>query len=37
MNYKSLEIWQLSSEIVNDIHKMTLGLPKLRCMRRELK
>lgn len=28
MNYKSLEIWQLSREIVNDIHKMTLKLPK---------
>jgi four helix bundle protein len=28
MNYKSLEIWQLSRELVNDIHKMSLGLPK---------
>ncbi|NUN68486.1 MAG: four helix bundle protein [Bacteroidetes bacterium] len=29
MSYKNLEIWQLSKEIVNDIHKMTLErLPK---------
>lgn len=28
MNYKSLEIWQLSKELVNDIHKMSLSLPK---------
>lgn len=28
MNYKDLEIWQLSKEIVIEIHKMSLGLPK---------
>ncbi|HSD63552.1 MAG TPA: four helix bundle protein [Ignavibacteriaceae bacterium] len=28
MNYKNLEIWQLSREIVIEIHKMTLMLPK---------
>lgn len=29
MNYKDLEIWKLSRELVIDIHKMTLGLPKI--------
>ncbi|MEJ5261433.1 MAG: four helix bundle protein [Ignavibacterium sp.] len=28
MNYKDLEIWQLAREIVIEIHKMTLSLPK---------
>ncbi len=28
MNYKGLEIWQLSREIVVEIHKVTLQLPK---------
>jgi four helix bundle protein len=28
MSYKKLEIWQLAREIVIDIHKMTLTLPK---------
>ncbi len=28
MSYKSLEIWQLSRELANDIHKMSLSLPK---------
>ena len=28
MNYKDLEIWQLSREIVIEIHKMSLELPK---------
>jgi len=29
MSYKKLEIWQLSREVVIDIHKMTLtNLPK---------
>lgn len=28
MNYKSLEIWQLARDLVNDIHKMSLQLPK---------
>ena len=28
MSYKNLEIWQLSKEIVIDIHKMSLSLPK---------
>ncbi|MBS4033999.1 MAG: four helix bundle protein [Ignavibacterium sp.] len=28
MNYKDLEIWQLSRELVIEIHKMSLGLPK---------
>lgn len=28
MNYKDLEIWQLSRELVIDIHKMSLELPK---------
>jgi hypothetical protein len=44
MGYKKLEIWQLAREIVIDIHKMTLLLPKFvrrtpseRCMRRVLK
>ncbi len=28
MNYKDLEIWQLSREVVIDLHKMSLELPK---------
>ena len=28
MSYRKLEIWQLSREIVIDIHKMSLQLPK---------
>ena len=28
MSYRKLEIWKLSREIVNDIHKMSLQLPK---------
>lgn len=28
MSYKKLEIWQLSREVVIEIHKMTLSLPK---------
>ena len=28
MNYKDLEIWQLSREVVIEIHKMSLALPK---------
>ncbi|RJP61417.1 MAG: four helix bundle protein [Ignavibacteriales bacterium] len=28
MNYKDLEIWQLSRQLVIDIHKETLSLPK---------
>lgn len=28
MSYKSLEIWQLSRDLVIDIHKMSLTLPK---------
>ena len=28
MNYKDLEIWQLSREVVIELHKMTLELPK---------
>ena len=28
MSYKKLEIWQLARELVVDIHKMTLQLPK---------
>lgn len=28
MNYKDLEIWQLAREVVNDVHTMTLNLPK---------
>ncbi len=28
MSYKKLEIWQLSKEIVNNIHEMTLQLPQ---------
>lgn len=28
MNYKDLEIWQLSREIVIELHKMSLELPK---------
>ena len=28
MNYKGLEIWQLSREVVVEIHKMSLELPK---------
>lgn len=28
MSYKSLEIWQLSRELVIDIHRMSLNLPK---------
>lgn len=29
MNYKDLEIWKLSRELVIDIHKMSLALPKI--------
>lgn len=29
MNYKDLEIWKLARELVIDIHKMSLGLPKI--------
>ncbi|MCJ7553533.1 MAG: four helix bundle protein [Ignavibacteriaceae bacterium] len=28
MSYKNLEIWQLARELVVEIHKMTLTLPK---------
>jgi len=28
MSYKKLEIWQLARDVVVDIHKMTLALPK---------
>ena len=28
MNYKDLEIWQLAREVVIEIHKMSLNLPK---------
>ncbi|MCU0344447.1 MAG: four helix bundle protein [Ignavibacterium sp.] len=28
MNYKDLEIWQLAREVVVEIHRMTLSLPK---------
>lgn len=28
MNYKDLEIWQLSRELVIELHKMSLELPK---------
>lgn len=28
MSYKKLEIWRLSRELVIDIHKMTLNLPR---------
>ncbi len=28
MNYKDLEIWQLAREVVIEIHRMTLSLPK---------
>ncbi len=28
MSYKNLDIWKLSRELVIDIHKMTLALPK---------
>ena len=28
MNYKHLEIWQLAREVVVEIHRMTLSLPK---------
>jgi four helix bundle protein len=28
MSYKKLEIWQLAREVVNEIHKMSLLLPK---------
>ncbi|QQS36696.1 MAG: four helix bundle protein [Ignavibacteriales bacterium] len=29
MSYKNLEIWQLARELVIEIHKMTLALPKI--------
>ncbi|MGZ8541661.1 MAG: four helix bundle protein [Chitinophagaceae bacterium] len=29
INYKDLEIWKLSRELVIDIHKMSLALPKI--------
>lgn len=28
MSYKNLEIWKLAREIVNEVHQMSLGLPK---------
>lgn len=28
MNYKDLEVWQIAKELVIEIHKMTLTLPK---------
>ena len=28
MNYKDLEIWQLSREVVIEVHKMSMNLPK---------
>ena len=28
MNYKDLEIWQLSRKLVIELHKMSLDLPK---------
>lgn len=28
MSYKNLEIWQLAKDVVIDIHKMSLSLPK---------
>lgn len=28
MNYKNLDIWQLSREVIIEIHKMSLELPK---------
>ena len=28
MSYKKLEIWQLAKEVVMEIHKMSLNLPK---------
>jgi hypothetical protein len=28
MNYKDLEIWQISRELVIELHKMSLDLPK---------
>ncbi len=28
MSYKKLQIWQLSREIVIEVHKMTMDLPK---------
>lgn len=28
MSYKNLEIWQIARELVVEIHKMSLGLPK---------
>jgi four helix bundle protein len=28
MSYKNLEIWKISREVVIEIHKMSLGLPK---------
>ena len=28
MSYKNLEIWQLSRELVVEIHRMSLSLPK---------
>ena len=34
MNYKDLEIWKLARELVIDIHKMSLGLPKIEARRR---
>jgi len=34
MNYKDLEIWTLARELVIDIHKMSLGLPKIEALRK---
>ena len=28
MAYKELEVWKLAGEVVNDIHQMSLSLPK---------
>ncbi len=35
MNYKDLEIWQLSRQLVIDIHKETLKLPKFEMFEEE--
>ncbi len=34
MNYKDLEIWQLSREVVIELHKMSLELQNLKCMKK---
>lgn len=37
MSYKKLEIWKLSRQVVVDLHRMSMQLPKLNCMKQVAK